>query len=259
MIDAVSWGRRITVGINNSFSLGYWFKYRMRVLLINNLLRIIRSRSGLISRQEVLIFASGLRRPKLSSVTSLDFVNQLVLHGVPRFVGAWSWDEFWYFGVDKAWEPVVVFVGFHGFWSELSRLDVLVILPWADVSCYRGFGGEAFGGDAEWGFLALGVEFLWRNRVRGMHFIRPRPRCRVLNILNWVIIRLTIPYMRRRRRFLRINPALGGILRDPTRRLFKIPLCFSFIICWCLTEWLSLINYWSSCLACKSGRGFEGV
>lgn len=188
----------------------------------------------------------------MTSVTSLNFIYQLVLHCVSRLVCTWSWNELSYFCIKQPWESVIFFVRLYCLWSKFSRLNFLVILSWTNVYSLWCFIYKSFCWDSERWLLTMRVKFLCCNSVCRVNFIGTWAWSGILNILNWVIIRVTITNVSWRWSLLRINSTLCWILRNSRLSEFLLRLVFIWYISF------SLIHT-SDCFARKTRWWFKSV
>ena len=123
--------RGVQVYLNYAPSSSCWLEYRVRCLLIDDEMRIVCPWTRLVICEELLFFASGPSRTELSSVTSLDFIDQFILHSISWFISSRSRNNFRNLNINKTWESCLVFVKFYSFSPKLSRLYLLVILSWS--------------------------------------------------------------------------------------------------------------------------------
>lgn len=152
-------------------------------------MRIIWARARLLACHVVLVFASCLRRSELSPVTSLNFIDQLVLHSVPRLVRTWAWNYFSHFHINQSWESsLLLFVLFYCFGLEYSWLNLLIVLSRAYIPSLLLFLPESLGGNPERRLLPMGVELFVCNQGISMNLIGPWTWSGVINVLYGIFI-----------------------------------------------------------------------
>lgn len=100
------------------------------------MLRIITARSWLFIN--FLFFSSSLSWSELSSISSLNLVNQLVLHGVSWLI--WSRSRLiYFFRIYQLRKAIISFFFLDSFWLILSSLNFLMIFTRSDISSLRLF------------------------------------------------------------------------------------------------------------------------
>jgi hypothetical protein len=89
------------------------------------------------------LFSSCLSRTKLSSISSLNFVYQFILHCISRLICARSrLNSFFY--VHESWKSFVVCLLFYCFTFKLSWNYFLMILTWSYITCLWFFFCKSF-------------------------------------------------------------------------------------------------------------------
>ena len=203
MIDIVCWWRWVVVDFDYSFSVGGGFKDRVWWFLVNNFLGIVGAWPWFIVCQQVLIFASCLCWTELSSVSSLNLINQLILHGVPWLISAWPWNNLGFLFIHQTRESLVFFRRLYCLGLEFLDLNLLIILSRSNICWLLGFFGKPLCGYSEWSFLPMRIKFLRCNWVWGMNFIGPGTGSRVFNVLDRIIVWIAVSHIGWWRRFFR--------------------------------------------------------
>lgn len=188
----------------------------------------------------------------MTSIASLNFINKLVFHGVSWFICARSWNEFRYFCINKAWESIVFFIRLYCFWSKLTRLNFLMILSWTKMNCLWSFAYKSFSWDSKWWFLTMRIKFLCCNCISCMNLISTWTWSCIFNVLNWVIIRITVTDICWWWCFLRIYSTFCWIFGNSRLSYFLL----DFIFVWYVT--FSLIHC-SNCFTGKSWWRFKSI
>jgi hypothetical protein len=180
----------------------------MTWLLVYYLFRIIRSWTWLFIY--LWLFTSSLSGSKLSSISSLNLINQFVLHRIPWFVCTWTRNNFIII-INQARESIIIIIFFYCFTFKYSRLYLFIILTRANFSSLFRFIDESFAWYTKWTFLTV-VRFEHLYGWCDWDFICTRARGRVVNVLYWIVIWRVITNMSWWWSLLWVNSTLCWIL-----------------------------------------------
>ena len=158
------------------------------------------------------LFASSLCWTKLSSISSLNFINQFILHSISRFISPWTWNNF-IININQSRKSIIIIIFFDGFTFKYSRLYLFKILTRTNISSLLRFTDKSFTWYTKWTLLTI----VWFEHFYSWcygNLICSRTWCCVIDVFNWIIIWRIVSDMSWRWSLLWVYTTLCWVLCD---------------------------------------------
>lgn len=191
------------------------------------------------------LFSSCLSWTKLSSISSLNFVYQFILHCISGLVRTWSWLNS-FFHVHKTWKSLIICLLFYCFTLKLSWSYILMILTRSYITGLWFFFCKSFAYNTKCIFSFIGRIF-FNSRF---YIIWSWSWCRIFNIFIITRVIRIVSYLCGWWGFLRKHSTFCRVLRNSW--LFNHIVLF--ILLRIIKNCSFSLIHWSKCFACKLWR-----